>query len=76
MHLSKVLAWALGLRSASAAIRENVDDQAKDPKTSQTHENDHMRRDRPLTHSLADIDHVILLMQGTGCFPTILDSGP
>lgn len=65
MHLSKTLALIISLRGASAAISDNTDDQANAPKTEQAHDNDHKRRDRPLTHSLADIDHVILLMQGT-----------
>ncbi len=64
MHLSKFLALTVGLRGVSAVVSDNIDGQAQDPLGGQAHASENKSRDRPLTHSLADIDHVILLMQG------------
>ncbi|KAJ6779932.1 hypothetical protein PWT90_05353 [Aphanocladium album] len=68
MHLSKTLALIVSLRCASATISENARGQPAGTKADEGHKNDAKRRDRPLTHSLADIDHVILLMQENRAF--------
>lgn len=52
MYLAGLLALSACLGSAAATQGGNGE------------ENESRRRDKPLTHSLQDIDHVILLMQG------------